>query len=318
MANKISRLIYGTAGFDLAVSRRIHLRNMEQAWSEGICHFDTAPIYAHGQAEAIVGEFLRFHPDAQVTAKMGLSARNLPRLPSSVFRLARRGARLLANSRRLLRADDIATPTENPASSVCATPNVLDLTSLKQSLSGTLRRLRLDAVAILLLHEVNAASANHPATIEFIELLQRQGIFQKAGIGGGNPSVEQVALNPAYQVIQSELYLGGRSWPEAQTCTDRQNILYAALRPLKSLSTHLLDPTLAAIWRRDLDSSLVGTEGIAVWLMSWALHQMPRSRAVFFSANPGHIRYMARGIEPLLEDSQRLAVFESLYRRLPS
>ena len=312
-----SRLIYGTAGIDLAVSRRIHLLNLEQAWSEGIVYFDTAPIYAHGQAEAILGDFLKFHPDAQVTAKMGLSGRILPRLPAGVFRLARRAARLLARSRRPAGNPEVAVPAENTAPSIDATPTALDLIGWKQSLDGSLRRLRLDSVPLLLLHEVNAAAANDPATVEFMEGLREQGMFQKAGIGGGNPAMEQVALHPVYQAIQTEFYLGGRSWPEALAPAHRENILYAALRPMKSLSTHLLDPDLAAKWRRDLDSSLAGTEGIAVWLMSWALHQIPHSRAVFFSANPGHIRDMARGIEPLLADSQRLAVFESLYRSLP-
>lgn len=317
MANKVSRLIYGTAGFDLAVSRRIHVQNMEQAWSEGICHFDTAPIYAHGQAESIIGDFLKLHPDAQVTAKMGLSGRILPRLPAAVFRLGRRAARLLTMSRHASRGPEIAALAENPAQSGCGEPSVLDLIALKNSIDGSLQRLGLDSVPVLLLHEVNAAAANHPETVEFMQLLQHQGIFQQAGIGGGNLVMEQVALDPVYKVIQSEFYLGSRPWPEDQAPTDRENILYAALRPLNFLSTRLLDPRLAGKWRQDLDSSLAGREGIAVWLMCWALHHLPHSRAVFFSANPSHIRDMARGIEPLLADSQRLAVFESLYRSLP-
>lgn len=317
MASRVSRLIYGTAGIDLAVSRGIHLRNLEEAWSEGISHFDTAPIYAHGQAEAILGEFLKFHPDARVTAKMGLIGRFLPRLPASAFQFARWGARLLARSRQSPSNPGEQVSAEKKAPSIESKPAALDLISLKQSLDGSLRRLRLDSVPVLLLHEVNTMSANDPATVEFIEGLQQQGMFQKAGIGGGNPAMEQVVLNPIYQVIQSEFYLGGRPWPEAQVPPHRQNILYAALRPMKSLSTLLLDPSLAAKWRQELDSSLAGQEGIAVWLMSWALHQIPNSRAVFFSANPGHIRDMARGVEPLLVDSQRLAVFGSLYRNLP-
>jgi D-threo-aldose 1-dehydrogenase len=317
MANRVSRLIYGTAGIDLGVARGIHLRNLEQAWSEGITHFDTAPIYAHGQAESILGEFLKLHPDAQVTAKMGLSSRILPRLPATFFRLARGSARLLVRSRQSTVSREVAAPAESPAPSIGATSSALNFIGLRQSLNGSLRRLGLNSVPVLLLHEVNAAAANHPATVEFMEGLRQLGTFQQTGIGGGNPAMGPGELNSVYEFIQSEFYLGGRPWPEAAAPAHRENILYATLRPMKALTTHLLDPKLAAKWRRDLDSSLVGTEGIAVWLMSWALHQIPRSRAVFFSANPGHIRDMARGIEPLLEDSKRLAVFESLYRSLP-
>ncbi len=317
MANRVSRLIYGTAGIDLAVSRASHLRNLEQAWSEGITHFDTAPIYAHGQAEAILGEFLKFHEDAQVTAKMGLSGRILPRLPATFFRLARRSSRLLARSRQSTVGRDIPASAEIPTLSIGAPSSALNFIGLKQSLNGSLRRLGLDSVPILLLHEVNGAAANHPATVEFMVGLRKQGMFQQTGIGGGNPALGQGTLNPFYKVIQSEFYLGGRPWPEVATPAHRENILYATLRSMKFLATHLLDQNLAAKWRRDLDSSLAGTEGIAIWLMSWALHQIPNSRAVFFSANPDHIRDMARGIEPILEDAQRLAVFESLYRSLP-
>jgi hypothetical protein len=85
---------------------------------------------------------------------------------------------------------------------------------------------------------------------------------------------------------------------------------------LQCISQKLKDPKLVSEWRKELDSPLVGTESVAVWLLSWALHQLPHSRAVFFSADHGHIRDMARGVGPLLADPVRFSIFESLYRKL--
>jgi D-threo-aldose 1-dehydrogenase len=48
--------IYESLGHDDAIAV------MEAAWAEGIRTFDTAPMYGHGFAERIVGEFLREQP----------------------------------------------------------------------------------------------------------------------------------------------------------------------------------------------------------------------------------------------------------------
>jgi aryl-alcohol dehydrogenase-like predicted oxidoreductase len=264
----------------------------------------------------ILGTFLRRHPEAQVTAKMGLSGRILPRIPTSAFRLARRGMRLIRAARELIVAPQRSIDSDNIEPSTAKGVEALNPADLRRSLNGSLQRLHSESVSILLLHEANCLVANQPSTVELMQLLQQQGIFKKGGVGGGAPLSEQVGLHPIYEVIQTEFHLGGRSWPRDAVAAPREKILYAALRPLRAITSRLVESGQLGKWRRELDSSLEGDESLAVWLMSWALHELPNSRAVFYSANPKHIREMTRGVRSLMVDSQRLTVLSSLYRRL--
>lgn len=68
-----ARLGFGTSGLGSRVGRRKALRLLEAAYDAGIRHFDTAPPYGAGEAEAIMGEFLRSNPaGVTVTTKFGL------------------------------------------------------------------------------------------------------------------------------------------------------------------------------------------------------------------------------------------------------
>lgn len=316
VTSPLSRLILGTAGFDLGVQRRKHLHVLEQAWDEGISHFDTAPIYAHGQSEVILGEFLKSHPCARITTKAGLSGRIFPRVPASLFRLARWGSRLVVRARATTPKNELLPPKEISVKPTEPIPMPLDITKLKQSLESSLRRLQLRSITVLLLHEVHPLAANDPAVVDFISGLRKDGIFELAGIGGTHFDLTSEALNPAYRVIQTEFYLGSRPWPEHLSSPTVEKIAYSALRPLKRLSDLLNERGLLKKWQHELDSTLEGTEGLPVWLVSWVLHQLPNSSAIFFSSKPSHIREVAQGILPLLADPARIAVFENLYQKL--
>jgi hypothetical protein len=306
-----SRLILGTAGFDLGVSRKKHLELLDSAWELGINHFDTAPIYAHGQSESILGEFLKRHPDAKINTKVGLSGRVFPAIPAPIFRLAKLGSRLA----RALRPKRSGSKVNQQKGS--QRHGTLDVENLKKSLEGSLGRLGVSSVSTLLLHEAHPESANDAKVMDFMNDLMKQGIIGQAGLAGSNLGEKHHVLNPIYNILQSEFYLGSYTWPAQLLQPSGTPILYGGLRPMRPLSARLLELGLTNDWKRKLNSGLDGDDGLAVWLIAWALWKLPNSRAVLFSSKASHIRQISRGIPKLLKDPERLALFENLYKQLP-
>jgi D-threo-aldose 1-dehydrogenase len=77
-----SRLGFGCGGVMGRVGRRQSLRVIAAALDGGITHFDVAPLYGYGEAEALLGEALADKRDRVVVAsKFGL---NPPRSASTM------------------------------------------------------------------------------------------------------------------------------------------------------------------------------------------------------------------------------------------
>ena len=87
-----ARLGFGTAGISIAAPREAH-RLLETAWDCGIRYFDTAPLYAYGEAEKLLGQLLRGRQDqATICTKVGLYP---PRLSLCGLSLSHRGVALV-------------------------------------------------------------------------------------------------------------------------------------------------------------------------------------------------------------------------------
>lgn len=68
----LAKLGFGTSQLMGRVGRKQSLRLMEVAFDAGIRHFDTAPLYGLGAAEAMVGEFARKRrAEITITSKFG-------------------------------------------------------------------------------------------------------------------------------------------------------------------------------------------------------------------------------------------------------
>src|SRR5437868_13505462 len=116
-----TRLGFGCGNLMGAINRRDSLRLLETAYEAGIRHFDVAPMYGYGEAEACLGEFLQRHRgQITVTTKFGIA----PPKRSAVTKLERRIAgptvkQLPGLQRSLTRAANAATRNpERPAFTV--------------------------------------------------------------------------------------------------------------------------------------------------------------------------------------------------------
>lgn len=87
----IPALGFGTAAIMGRISRRRGNEALERAHAAGIRHFDTARSYGWGEAESVVGDFLRRHvrEEIRVVSKCGI----VPVRPSPLLSMAKSAAR---------------------------------------------------------------------------------------------------------------------------------------------------------------------------------------------------------------------------------
>ncbi|MFI7483577.1 aldo/keto reductase family oxidoreductase [Kocuria sp. M1R5S2] len=156
------------------------------ALDAGITDFDHADIYAHGKSEAVFGQLLEEDPD-----------------------LARRAALQTKCGIRL---------PGNTAAPGAPAHYRLDRDTIRSSLEGSLRRLRVDSVERLMLHRPDPLSDPLEVAATLDEL-RREGLIRSVGLS--NMSLRQVSL---YQqllatpvtAVQIELSLRHRSFVERQ------------------------------------------------------------------------------------------------------
>jgi D-threo-aldose 1-dehydrogenase len=137
---------YGTAALGRSLSRRDRIHLVEAAYDAGVRYFDTAPLYCTGAAEEALGRALRGRDDVTLATKVGI-------VPPGLIGVALR----------------------RPAAAGRFAP-----AQIRAQLEGSLRRLRREAVEVLLLHEVDSGAAN--AALDVLDDLRREGKIARAGI----------------------------------------------------------------------------------------------------------------------------------------
>jgi aryl-alcohol dehydrogenase-like predicted oxidoreductase len=153
------------------VGRSASLRAMNSAWDAGITLFDTARSYGYGEAESLLGEFLRGKREQAVVAtKYGLTPRRLgalERIALPFARLARQAPGVRTLQRR-----------SSPQSAIG------DFTAdgLRASVETSLRALQTDRIDLLFLHEATADAIGQHDLLAALDALRREGKLKRAGL----------------------------------------------------------------------------------------------------------------------------------------
>jgi aryl-alcohol dehydrogenase-like predicted oxidoreductase len=162
----VSVLGFGCASLGSRISAATGRRALDKAFDLGVSWFDVAPPYGDGQAEFLLGQFLKGRRDKVVVCtKCGIS---LPRvsLPRRLLRpIARNIVAALPRLREMVKQ---RRPAEG------RTP--LDPFQIEASLVASLRRLRTDHVDVLALHEPTEEEAADGRSFEELETLVRRGM----------------------------------------------------------------------------------------------------------------------------------------------
>lgn len=244
---RVSRLGFGTASLHRRLSRSTRLRLLDAAFDHGISHFDTAPYYGYGLAEADLGVFLRGRRDrVTVATKVGL----YPPVESSRSAwevLFRKGAGKLLPRLSSPRID-------------------WSLEAAERSLTKSLRRLGTDYVDVVFLHEPEFSAIDSNSWLAWLEEQRSRGRVRYWGLAGKPEGVEPWLRerHPLAAVLQVQDSLDRAEADIVLRHGRRLQLTYGYLRRALATGSHMSPASvLRQALRRNRDGAiLVSTRSV--------------------------------------------------------
>lgn len=171
----IPQLGFGTAPILGRVGARESRKALDAAWSQGVRHFDTARSYGWGEAESLLGSFLKDKPRSSYTlvSKCGIVPARRTRLLSFAKTVARKVLSVVPVAGSLVRRAASAS-SFRPTSTY-------DVGLLGQSLDTSLSELRVDYLDVLLLHNFSPERTGLPDVIAYFDKQRERGKIRKFG-----------------------------------------------------------------------------------------------------------------------------------------
>jgi aryl-alcohol dehydrogenase-like predicted oxidoreductase len=193
LARKVSALGFGCASLGSRVDDRRGVEALGRAYNAGVTWFDVAPSYGDGRAEALLGKFLLGkRSQVIICTKVGILPGRLS-VPMRIVRPLLRGAtRLLPGLReQVVRFRPQAQRARLTGSFI------------ESSITESLRRLNVNYVDILALHEPEEDDLQREDIAQALDNVVRKG-YARAISCAGNPSVaiSAVALLPRVNIVQ--------------------------------------------------------------------------------------------------------------------
>ncbi|MEI7875784.1 MAG: aldo/keto reductase [Alphaproteobacteria bacterium] len=171
----IPPLGFGTAAIMGRISRRRGAQALERAHAAGIRHFDTARSYGWGEAESVVGDFLRRHvrEEIRIVSKCGI----VPVRPSPLLSMAKSAARWA-----LSLAPGLKAQVARAAGAGNFQPTrTYDLDVLAGSLQTSLAELGVTYLDDLLLHNFVPDAPGVEEVGAWFKTLKRAGTIRRFG-----------------------------------------------------------------------------------------------------------------------------------------
>jgi D-threo-aldose 1-dehydrogenase len=281
-------------------------RLLESALDAGITHFDTAPYYGYGEAEKVLGRFIKDRRgQVTVTTKFGIQPPGLAG-GGSVARAVKRLVKNLGPVRKLL-ARQASKMVQRGAFSAA---------DAGKSLEGSLRALQTDRIDIYLLHEAGPEDTSDEL-LAFLEEKKSQGVIGRFGTGSEFAKVTAMAsMQPDFaDVLQFE---NSVIRPNLQRSTAIPGPLLAITHGALGGSFRQLRDALQA------DDALRGrcSEALAVdvgdarhlasAMLAWAVQSNARGTVLFSSSRSDNVQSNMEGLRDRCYTSEQLKEFGRL------
>lgn len=266
-----SQLGFGCAfllgpGLDRTTSRRL----LDAAYDAGIRHFDVARLYGQGQTEALLGEFLKVHPDTTVTTKFGIKP---PNLPERILMTAQRRIPQLGRAIAYRRNDK----------------ETFSAAKARASLERSLRLLGRDSIDLFLLHEARPADLVHGDLLEFLERQRTAGAIGGYGIGGEFAAIPALyeTRRPYARVLQFECSVFGPPLDIPSSARIHYRTFAKPADALGNLFTR--DASLLRRWSDAVDAELEEPLVLSRLLLKASLEAYPSVLQLFSTRREEHI-----------------------------
>jgi aryl-alcohol dehydrogenase-like predicted oxidoreductase len=167
---------------------------MSAAYDAGVTYFDVARSYGYGDAEAILGRFIRDKRDRVIVAsKFGIE----PPKRSLVRRIA------MAAGRRVFAIAPGLRSMAAPALGTQAVARRFDTNQMKRSVETTLRQLATDRVDVLLIHDCTPDALEDDELFRALEELVTSGKVACIGASGERATAAHgLRRRPSLRVVQ--------------------------------------------------------------------------------------------------------------------
>ncbi len=180
-----SRLAYGCAPIMGRYGKKESQYILETGFDLGVRHFDVARSYGYGEAESLLGNFIKGKQEnLTIATKFGV-------LPS-------RKAKLLSFAKPFVRPFiRHKIPTSDEV--LFNNPNIIDEHLLSDSLKQSLYALNVDKIEMLLIHEPNSNWIMPDNLVDALSHLIETGVISDWGISGYFNSMDSLLkLNPNF------------------------------------------------------------------------------------------------------------------------
>jgi aryl-alcohol dehydrogenase-like predicted oxidoreductase len=194
LGRPVSRLGFGCAPMGSRYGKRESLRALGEAFDRGVTYFDVARSYGYGDAEGILGSFIRDKRDRVIVAtKFGIEP------PASTP--ARRFAKAVA--RRLFHvAPGLRRAARRSLGAQFARPP-FDPERAAKSLEQSLRALRSDRIDVLLVHDCSPRWLADERVFAFLDRALQSGKVACVGVSGDRSVVaDAIGSHPRLTVAQ--------------------------------------------------------------------------------------------------------------------
>lgn len=295
---RTSAVGFGCAGLFRIPLRSGRLSVLDAAYEAGIRHFDVAPMYGLGMAEAELASFLRRRRgDVTITTKFGID----PTL------LARGAARVQAPLRAF-----VATrpglqgglqsagqgPRSGPLGNLLYSSHGYHRGAAQRSLERSLRALGTDYIDVFLLHDPGGGHlASAPELMDYLAEERRQGRIRCWGVTGqpsGLPGIIQRLARAEVVQFRDDIF-SGRFPPDADFMAGRATITYGAVaRALPALRQFFARrPDALTTWSERLGTDLAAGPALPRVLLSAAIRRNEAGPVLFSTTRPERIAVAA-------------------------
>ena len=309
---------FGCASLYRVPSRARRLRLLEAAFEAGVLHFDVAPMYGLGMAEA---ELSRFAHDKRagiiIATKFGITpttlGRRLARLQSPARKL------VLASSSLGARLRTSATgPSRGNIGGLLYESVGYDAVSARRGLENSLRALRTDYIDLLLLHEPEPDSIRGDELCAYLQAAQAAGHIRSWGLAGERERcVRAIPVLPAAPPVVQLRYEITRPLRTtgllAHSCI--QFGVFDRLLPL--LLAHINgDSSRVRRWSNTIGLDVGAAEVVGELLLRCALRDNPDGVTLISTSQEQRLRASARiAAQDPLSDGPQVQAFRTLVSR---
>jgi D-threo-aldose 1-dehydrogenase len=281
----MSRLGFGCGSLYGLPDRRASLELIQVAIDCGIGYFDTARMYGYGEAERILGKFVRRDRERMIlTSKVGI----LPPNRSLVRRLAGRGLRQVHDvvpiTRSWIKVPDVWQPRFG----------MFKLPDVRRSVETSLRALGTDYLDILLLHECTVDDVQAPELIDFLQTIKMRGLIRQFGIATTIEATVPIAvaqpnLTSVVQIASSIWDMNIKRLPQR---ADQLSITHSIFTPrFRAMMSRLAsDSHLAKRWEALTGIAFRNHSAAAQLFLAHAFRLNPGGIVLFSSSSPLNIR----------------------------